>query len=51
MFLISAIPHDGYSWVDPTVKHRQLAPTVGLISDDLLANPMAILKFPITMPE
>ena len=32
-------------------KHRQLAPTVGQISDDPPTNSMAIFKFPITMPK
>ena len=34
-----------------TVKHRQLAPTVGQISDDPPTNAIAIFKFLVAMPK
>ena len=34
-----------------TVKHRQLAPTVGPISNDPSTNPMATFNFSTAMPE
>jgi len=50
VFLITAIPHDlsstlGNPKVGVLVKQRQLAPTAGKISDDLLMDSIATFDF------